>query len=33
MVSVLASSVIDHVFKPRSGKTKDNTIGISLLLS
>ena len=27
MVSVLASSAID-VFKPRSGKTKHNTIGI-----
>jgi hypothetical protein len=28
MVSVLASNAIDHVFKPRSGKTKHNTIGI-----
>jgi hypothetical protein len=33
MVSVLASSVIYHVFKPRSGQTKDYNIGISLLLS
>ena len=28
MVSVLASSAIDHVFKPRSGKTKDCRIGM-----
>ena len=33
MVSVLASSAIDHVFKPRSGKTKHNKIGISLFRS
>ena len=28
MVSVLASSAIDRGFKPRSGQTKDYTIGI-----
>ena len=28
MVSALASSVVDHGFEPRSGQTKDNTIGI-----
>jgi hypothetical protein len=28
MVSVLASSVIDHVLEPRSGQTKDYKIGI-----
>jgi hypothetical protein len=33
MVSVLASSAIYHVFKPRSGKTKHNKIGISLFRS
>jgi hypothetical protein len=28
MVSVLASSVVDHGFEPRSGQTKDYEIGI-----
>jgi hypothetical protein len=28
MVSVLASSAIDHMFEPRSGQTKDYKIGI-----
>ena len=28
MVSVLASSVVDRGFKPRSGQTKDYKIGI-----
>ena len=28
MVNVLASSVVDHGFKPRPGQTKDNKIGI-----
>jgi hypothetical protein len=28
MVSVLGSSAVDRVFKPRSHKTKDYTIGI-----
>jgi hypothetical protein len=28
MVSVLASSVVDCGFEPRSGQTKDNEIGI-----
>ena len=28
MVSVLASSAVDREFKPRSGQTKDNKIGI-----
>jgi hypothetical protein len=28
MVSVLASSVVDHGFEPRSGQTKDFKIGI-----
>jgi hypothetical protein len=28
MVSVLASSAVDHGFKPRSGQTKDYKIGI-----
>jgi hypothetical protein len=28
MVSVLASSVVDRGFEPRSGQTKDNKIGI-----
>ena len=28
MVSVLASSVVDHVLEPRSGQTKDYKIGI-----
>ena len=28
MVSVLASSVVDRVFEPRSGQTKDYKIGI-----
>jgi hypothetical protein len=28
MVSVLASSAVDRIFKPRSGQTKDNKIGI-----
>jgi hypothetical protein len=28
MVSVLASSVVDHGFKPPSGQTKGYTIGI-----
>ena len=28
MVSVLTSSAVDHGFKPRSGQTKDNKIGI-----
>ena len=28
MVSVLASSVVDHGFEPRSGQTKDYKIGI-----
>jgi hypothetical protein len=31
MVSVLASSAVDHGFKPRSGQTKDYTIGICYL--
>jgi hypothetical protein len=30
MVSVLASSAIDHVFKPRSGKTNHHKIGIGI---
>ena len=29
MVSVLASSVVDHGFEPWSGQTKDNKIGFS----
>ena len=29
MVSVLASSVVDREFEPRSGQTKDYKIGIS----
>ena len=28
MVSVLDSDVVDHVFEPQSGKTKDYEIGI-----
>jgi hypothetical protein len=28
MVSVLASSAVDHWFEPRSGQTKDYNIGI-----
>ena len=28
MVSVQASSAVDHVFEPRSGQTKDYEIGI-----
>ena len=28
MVSVLASSVVDHGFEPRSGQTKDYKIGM-----
>ena len=28
MVSVLASSTVDRVFKPRSGQTKEHKIGI-----
>jgi hypothetical protein len=28
MVSMLASSAVDHGFKPRSGQTKDYKIGI-----
>ena len=28
MVSMLASSVVDHGFEPRSGHTKDYKIGI-----
>jgi hypothetical protein len=28
MVSILASSVVDREFKPRSGQTKDYKIGI-----
>ena len=28
MVSVLASSAVDHGFEPWSGQTKDNKIGI-----
>ena len=28
MVSMLASSVVDHVLEPRSGQTKDYKIGI-----
>jgi hypothetical protein len=28
MVSVLASSVVDHGFEPQSGQTKDYTIGM-----
>jgi hypothetical protein len=28
LVRVLASSVVDRGFEPRSGQTKDNTIGI-----
>ena len=28
MASVLASSVVDHGFEPRSGQTKDYEIGI-----
>jgi hypothetical protein len=28
MVSVLATSVVDRVFEPRSGQTKDYKIGI-----
>jgi hypothetical protein len=28
MVSVLASSAVDHGFEPRSGQTKDYKIGI-----
>ena len=28
MVSVLASSVVDHGFEPWSGQSKDNKIGI-----
>ena len=28
MVSVLASSAVDHVFEPRSGQSKDYRIGI-----
>jgi hypothetical protein len=28
MVSVLASNVVDHGFKPRAGKTKDYETGI-----
>jgi hypothetical protein len=28
MVSVLASSAVDRGFKPTSGRTKDNNIGI-----
>jgi hypothetical protein len=31
MVSVLASSAVDHGFKPRSGQTKDYKIGICYL--
>ena len=31
MVSVLASSVIDRGFEPRSGQTKDYKIGICCL--
>ena len=32
MVSVLASSAVDRGFEPRSGQTKDFTIGIYVLL-
>jgi hypothetical protein len=28
MVSVFSSSVVDHVFEPRSGQTKDYKIGM-----
>jgi hypothetical protein len=28
MISVLASSVVDRGFEPRSGQTKDHKIGI-----
>ena len=28
MVNILASSVVDRGFEPRSGQTKDNKIGI-----
>ena len=28
MITVLASSAVDHGFKPRSGQTKDYKIGI-----
>jgi hypothetical protein len=31
MVSVLASSAIDHMFEPRSGQTKDYKIGTNIL--
>ena len=31
MVIVLASSVVDRGFEPRSGQTKDNKIGICCL--
>ena len=33
MVSVFASSVVDHGFEPRSGKTKDYTFGICCYFS
>jgi hypothetical protein len=33
MVSVLASSVVDREFKPRSGQTKDYKIGICCCFS
>jgi hypothetical protein len=31
MVSVVASSVVDRVFEPQSGKTEENKIGICCL--
>ena len=33
MVRVLASSALDHWFEPRSGQTKDYTIGICCCFS
>ena len=33
MVSVLASSAVDHVFEPWSGQTKDYNIGICCLFA
>ena len=32
MVSVLASSAVDHGFEPRSGQIKDHEIGILVVL-
>ena len=32
MVSVLASSAVYRVFEPRSGQTKDYTIGIAHII-